>query len=94
MKRIRHRNSEDAARLKILLGTLEDPIQFIQNRIREDAFPFRVEQWQDELKEKFDLDFDIVSRDQIEASRTGNPFEEHDRLLSRDARCGAKGYHP
>src|SRR5260370_30807490 len=42
-----------------------------------------VEQWQDELKEKFDLDFDIVTRDQIEASRTGNPFEEHDRLIVR-----------
>ena len=38
-----------------------------------------VEQWQDELSEKFDLDFDIVTRDQIEASRTGNPFEERDR---------------
>ena len=42
-----------------------------------------VEQWQDELSEKFDLDFDIVTRDQIEASRTGNPFEERDRLIVR-----------
>jgi superfamily II DNA or RNA helicase len=42
-----------------------------------------VEQWQDELKEKFDLDFDIITREQIEASRTGNPFEEHDRLIVR-----------
>ena len=33
-----------------------------------------VEQWQDELKEKFDLTFDIVSREQIETSVTGNPF--------------------
>ena len=33
-----------------------------------------VEQWQDELKEKFDLWFDIVSREQIETSVTGNPF--------------------
>ena len=31
-----------------------------------------VEQWQDELKDKFDLTFDIVSREQIEPlSRTG-----------------------
>lgn len=33
-----------------------------------------VEQWQDELKEKFGLDFAIVTREQIEASLTGNPF--------------------
>ena len=42
-----------------------------------------VEQWQDELSEKFDLAFDILSRDQIENSRTGNPFAEHDRLIMR-----------
>lgn len=42
-----------------------------------------VEQWQDELKEKFDLTFDIVSRDQIEASVTGNPFVERNRLIMR-----------
>ena len=42
-----------------------------------------VEQWQDELSEKFDLAFDILSRDQIENSRSGNPFEEHDRLIMR-----------
>jgi superfamily II DNA or RNA helicase len=42
-----------------------------------------VEQWQDELSEKFELDFDILSRDQIESSRTGNPFEERDRLIVR-----------
>ena len=35
-----------------------------------------VEQWQDELAEKFGLDFDILTRDQIEARRTGNPFAE------------------
>ncbi|MBV9287426.1 MAG: DEAD/DEAH box helicase, partial [Hyphomicrobiales bacterium] len=42
-----------------------------------------VEQWQDELKEKFDLDFDIVSREQIETSVTGNPFAERGRLIMR-----------
>jgi hypothetical protein len=42
-----------------------------------------VEQWQDELSEKFELEFDILSRDQIETSRTGNPFEERDRLIVR-----------
>ncbi|MFO1046686.1 MAG: hypothetical protein U1E52_02110 [Geminicoccaceae bacterium] len=29
---------------------------------------------QDELGDRFGLDFDILSRDRIEASRTGNPF--------------------
>lgn len=42
-----------------------------------------VEQWQDELSEKFDLSFDILTRDQIEGSRTGNPFAERDRLVMR-----------
>jgi SNF2 family DNA or RNA helicase len=42
-----------------------------------------VEQWQDELKEKFDLSFDIVSREQIETSVTGNPFVERNRLIMR-----------
>jgi superfamily II DNA or RNA helicase len=42
-----------------------------------------VEQWQDELREKFDLTFDIVSREQIETSVTGNPFVERSRLIMR-----------
>src|SRR3984893_18123941 len=42
-----------------------------------------VEQWQDDLKEKFDLTFDIVSREQIETSVTGNPFVERNRLIMR-----------
>src|SRR6266567_6342099 len=42
-----------------------------------------VEQWQDELKEKFDLTFDIVSREQIETSVTGNPFVERNFLIMR-----------
>lgn len=42
-----------------------------------------VEQWQDELSEKFDLGFDILTRDKIEGSRTGNPFAEHDRMIVR-----------
>ena len=42
-----------------------------------------VEQWQDELKEKFDLTFDLVSREQIETSVTGNPFVERNRLIMR-----------
>ena len=42
-----------------------------------------VEQWQDELNDKFDLAFDIVSREQIETSVTGNPFAERPRLIAR-----------
>ena len=42
-----------------------------------------VEQWQDELAEKFGLAFDPVTRDQIETSVTGNPFIERNRLILR-----------
>ena len=42
-----------------------------------------VEQWQDELHDKFDLGFEILTRSQIEASRTGSPFVEHPRLIAR-----------
>jgi SNF2 family DNA or RNA helicase len=55
-----------------------------------------VEQWQDELGEKFALGFDLLSREQIEASLTGNPFAEKKRLivrldmLSRSAELQAK----
>ena len=42
-----------------------------------------VEQWQDELNDRFDLAFDNVSREQIETSVTGNPFAERPRLIAR-----------
>lgn len=42
-----------------------------------------VEQWQDELAEKFGLGFDPLTRDQIESSITGNPFVERSRLIAR-----------
>ena len=42
-----------------------------------------VEQWQDELGEKFDLSFHILSREQIETSASGNPFVENSRLIAR-----------
>jgi superfamily II DNA or RNA helicase len=42
-----------------------------------------VEQWQDELWAKFRLDFEILTRDMIEASRTGNPFAERPLLIAR-----------
>lgn len=42
-----------------------------------------VEQWQEEMAEKFALGFDILTRDQIEASITGNPFVERNRIILR-----------
>ena len=41
------------------------------------------EQWQDELAEKFGLEFDILSSDMIRAARTGNPFEDKRLLIAR-----------
>ena len=41
-----------------------------------------VEQWQDELAEKFDLRFTILTRERVEASR-GNVFAEHPLLIAR-----------
>lgn len=40
-------------------------------------------QWQDELWFKFQLPFEILTRDMIDSSRTGNPFNEHDLLIIR-----------
>ena len=42
-----------------------------------------VEQWQEEMSEKFGLTFDVLSRDQIENSVSGNPFAERSRLIVR-----------
>ena len=42
-----------------------------------------VEQWRDELFEKFGLDFRIFSRELELASPSGNPFEDHDHLIVR-----------
>ena len=42
-----------------------------------------VEQWQDELWQKFGLDFEILTKDMIEAARSGNPFAEQPLLIAR-----------
>ena len=42
-----------------------------------------VAQWQDELSEKFGLEFSILTKELIEASRTGDPFAERPLLLAR-----------
>ena len=41
------------------------------------------EQWQDELSGKFQLAFDILTNDKIEASRTGNYFAEASLVIAR-----------
>ena len=42
-----------------------------------------VEQWQDELFDKFGLSFELMSRAAVEASRTGNPFTDKNLLIAR-----------
>ena len=43
-----------------------------------------VEQWQDELESKFDLAFDLLTRERIEAAGAGgNPFTESSHLIAR-----------
>lgn len=42
-----------------------------------------VEQWQDELGAKFQLDFQIATNDNLEASRSGNWFLEHSLAIAR-----------
>jgi len=42
-----------------------------------------VEQWQDELALKFGLEFDLLSRDRIQASRVADPFGETPLWIAR-----------
>jgi SNF2 family DNA or RNA helicase len=42
-----------------------------------------VEQWQEELDERFGLHFEILSRNMVEEARTGNPFLEKNLLIAR-----------
>ncbi|QTA82379.1 Helicase C-terminal domain-containing protein, DUF3883 [Desulfonema limicola] len=42
-----------------------------------------VEQWQDELDQKFGVSFEIFSREMVESTRSGNPFEERNQLIAR-----------
>ena len=42
-----------------------------------------VEQWQDELANRFALRFEVMSRATVEASYTGNPFAEKNLLIAR-----------
>jgi superfamily II DNA or RNA helicase len=42
-----------------------------------------VEQWQDEMNEKFQVPFEVMTNDNFEAARTGNWFGEHDLVVCR-----------
>ncbi|GIW99308.1 MAG: hypothetical protein KatS3mg111_2641 [Pirellulaceae bacterium] len=42
-----------------------------------------VEQWQDELHRRFQLPFEILTNDKLEAARTGNWFLENDLAIAR-----------
>jgi len=42
-----------------------------------------VEQWQDELDEKFNLPFEILTNEGLAAARTGNWFQEHNLCIAR-----------
>lgn len=42
-----------------------------------------VEQWQEELAEKFGLDFTILTRSLADAALAGNPFNDHPLLIAR-----------
>lgn len=52
-----------------------------------------VEQWRDELFEKFGLEFRIYSRELEAASPSGNPFEDHDHLIVRLDQMSRSGEH-
>ncbi|MEW6037047.1 MAG: helicase-related protein [Pseudomonadota bacterium] len=41
------------------------------------------EQWQDELYQRFNLPFEILTNDKLEAARTGNWFLENDLVIAR-----------
>ncbi len=42
-----------------------------------------VDQWQDELRRRFALPFEIITRESIEASLSGNPYAEKHLVISR-----------
>ena len=45
------------------------------------------EQWQDELYRRFQLPFDILTNDKLEAARTGNWFLEANLVIAPGACC-------
>lgn len=41
------------------------------------------DQWQDELADKFGLEFESLSREMVESTRDGNPFDKRNLLIAR-----------
>lgn len=41
------------------------------------------EQWHDEMSSKFGLQFDLFTRQMLDLSHSGNPFDDHDLLIAR-----------
>ena len=48
----------------------------------------QIEQWQDELRERFELSFDLLSGPALEEARTGGWLAEHDLVIGRLDRLG------
>ncbi|HNQ78439.1 MAG TPA: helicase-related protein [Acidobacteriota bacterium] len=46
-----------------------------------------VEQWQDEMNQKFHLPFEIMTNDKLEAARTGNWLGENNLVIARLDKC-------
>ena len=42
-----------------------------------------VEQWQGEMRQKFHLHLDIITRGLLERYPRGNPFDERDLMIAR-----------
>ena len=45
------------------------------------------EQWQDELYQRFQLPFEILTNDKLESARTGNWFAENPMAICRTRSC-------
>jgi len=50
-----------------------------------------VEQWQDELYQRFQLSFEIMTNDRLEAAHTGNWFLETNLVIARLDKCARDG---
>lgn len=53
-----------------------------------------IQQWQDELWNRFNLDFEIISNQSIHDSKSGNPYNEKNLVISRLDHMSRNGFHP
>jgi SNF2 family DNA or RNA helicase len=78
--------ADDPGAGKTIMGGLlikELGIRGVAERVLIVAPGGLVEQWQDELDLKLGLHFEILTREMVESSRTGNPFNEKPHLIAR-----------